>query len=277
MRAGRLKTRRYKVRRRGLGWLLLAVGIALGAAARPLMNGEWRTLLPSQLLPARPVSTPAPQDSQAAERTFTLAGSTWYALELGAFDSAEEAQALASSFRGRGAGGYAAWQDNAWRVLAAAYATRSDAQAVISQLRRQHQVEAGISPIIQPEVTLRLSGRQSQLTALCDAYDALSRLPEQLSVLSGRLDRRSAEREEILSALISQQETLSALKKRLAQQFGQSAPDAVKDAEKILADLSLTLDEALAAQGSTALGAQIKYAQLQCLCRMADYAAALAK
>ena len=28
---------------------------------------------------------------------------------------------------------------------------------------------------------------------------------------------------------------------------------------------------------STALGAQIKYAQLQCLCRMADYAAALAK
>ena len=132
MRAGRLKTRRYKVRRRGLGWLLLAVGIALGAAARPLMNGEWRSLLPSQLLPARPVSTPAPQDSQAAERTFTLAGSTWYALELGAFDSAEEAQALASSFRGRGAGGYAAWQDNAWRVLAAAYATRHAAKNLVA-------------------------------------------------------------------------------------------------------------------------------------------------
>ena len=39
--------------------------------------------------------------------------------------------------------------------------------------------------------------------------------------------------------------------------------------------LSLSLDKALSTQGTAALGAHIKYAQLQCLCRMADHAKAL--
>jgi hypothetical protein len=41
--------------------------------------------------------------------------------------------------------------------------------------------------------------------------------------------------------------------------------------------LAQSLNDALAAQGTAALGGRIKYAQLQCLCRMADHAEGLSK
>ena len=47
-------------------------------------------------------------------------------------------------------------------------------------------------------------------------------------------------------------------------------------APAVLDALSLSLNDAMVAQGTAALGAGLKYAQLQCLCRMADHAAGLA-
>ncbi len=276
MRAGRLKTKRYPVRKRGGGWAaLLVLGILLGAAAATWGKQAWQTALPQ--LPGiwQSSTKQTPESAPREERTFILPGHTWYALQLGAFDSADAAESLAASYRNRGAAGYVRVQGQ-YRVLAAAYAARADAQAVITQLRTQHQVDAVLTEIIQPEVTLLLTGRPDQLTALSDAYDALEQLTVQLAALSDSVDRGKTDRQTALDALRSHKETLTALKYRLDAQFSESMPGTVKDAADMLDALTLSLDDAMAAQGTAALGARLKYAQLQCLCRMADHAAGLA-
>lgn len=277
MRAGRLKTKRYPARKRG-GWAaLLLAGLLLGAGAVTYGKRAWEAalpLLPGVLQPSVP-SAPMPETAAREERTLTLPGHTWYALQLGTFDSADAAETLAETYRSRGAAGYIR-KESQYQVLAAAYTARADAQAVMTQLRVNHQVDAVLKEITQPEVTLRLSGKPDQLTALNDAYDALEQLSTQLAALSDGLDRGKTDRQTALSALRSHRDTLNALKIRIDAQFGKSAPKAVKEASDILEALSLSLNEALSAQSTAALGAQIKYAQLQCLCGMADYAAKLA-
>ncbi len=277
MRAGRLKTKRYPVRKRGGGWAaLLLLGILLGAGAVTFGKQAWQAALPRFQRVKQPSFTQATETGSREERTFTLPGHTWYALQLGAFDSADAAESLAASYRNRGAAGYVRVQEQ-YRVLAAAYATRADAQTVITQLRTQHQVDAVLTEIVQPEVKLRMIGRPDQLNALADAYDALEQLSIQLAALSDSVDRGKTDRQTALDALRSHKETLTALKNRLNAQFGENAPNAVKDASDMLDALTLSLNDAMAAQGTAALGAGIKYAQLQCLSRMADHAAGLTK
>ena len=275
MRAGRLKMKRYPVQKRGR-WaaLLLIAGLLLGAGAVLYGKQAWEAALP--LLPGVLQVSPAPTPETASreELTLTLPGHTWYALQLGAFDSADAAESLAAAYRGRGAAGYIRRQGQ-YRVLAAAYAARADAQAVMTQLRTQHQVDAVLTEITQAEVTLRLNGRPDQLTALCDAYDALEQLSTQLAALSDQLDRGKTDRQTALAALRSHGDTMAALKARLEAQFGKNAPKAVLDAADMLEAMSLSLNEALSAKSTAALGAQLKYAQLQCLCGMADYTAGL--
>ncbi len=275
MRAGKLKIKRYPVRPRGGGRVLtLLLGVMLGAAAVTFGKQAWHTALPEFPLPQRQSAAQTPVPAPREERALTLPGSTWYALQLGAFDHAEAAESLAEAYRSRGAAGYVRRQGQ-YRVLAAAYGARADAQAVMTQLRASHQVDAVLTEITRPQVTLRLTGRQDQLTALSDAYDAIEQLSIQLASLSDSLDRGKTDRQTALDALRSHRDTLTALKNRIGAQFGENLPQAVSAVADLLNALSLSLNDALSAQSDTALGARIKYAQLQCLCGMADYAAGL--
>jgi len=276
MRAGRLKTKRYKVGGGRIGWIfLLILGIALGAGAATLwQNGGLP--LPVGTVSLLPKPTLTPEESARGEKLFTLPGHTWYALQVGSFDNEAQAQSAAEAFRGRGAAGYVL-KSGAYRVLAAAYETRADAQTVQTQLREQHGVDTVITEIGQMEISLRLTGQQAQLTALSDAWDALDQLTEHLSALSQRLDRREADSAQALAALQSQRETLDALNARLNTLFGSAVPRAVQDISALLSDLSAALQSAQSASGVTRLGANIKHAHLLCVCRMAAYAAGLAE
>ena len=247
---------------------LLLLAVLVGAGVCVLRQGD-------KYLTLSPRATLTPEDSAPDTRSVTLPGKTWYALQLGVFEKESAAAGLAEAFRARGAGGFVDGQDN-FRVLAAAYPSRADAQAVQSQLRAAHQVDAFICDVTRPEIVLRLTGQKAQLTALLDAYDALDQAAEHLSSLSCALDNREMKAEEILPALQSRRDTATALARRLAALFGESPHPAVREIIALLSDLSQALDSALAASGETRLGAQIKYCQLLCICRMADYARKLA-
>ena len=136
MRAGKLRTKQYKIRRGGrgrLGWLTAALVLALGAGALYAGLLPW----PGPEVALAPSPTLTPQDSAAETRLIALPGGAWYALQMGAFDQASSAQSLADSYRGRGAAGWI-WQEENYRVLAAAYATRAEAQAVQTRLGSQN-------------------------------------------------------------------------------------------------------------------------------------------
>ena len=270
-----LNTRTYRVRRGGPRWIvwgILALLLAGCACALPRM-------LPPDAAPRlsiQPAPTLSPQDSAADSRVITLAGDTWYALQLGAFDSADAARSLAEAYRVRGAGGLI-WRQDAYRVLAAAYASRADAQAVQTRLMAQHGVETMVIDVRAPEVTLRVTGQKAQLDALTDAYDAVPKLIRHLSELSSALDQGEAEVSQTLAALQSERDTAAALAAKLQTLFGDGGHPAVQDLRSMLDGATAALDAALTAQSATRLGAQIKYCQLFCLCRMAAHAQGLAQ
>ena len=271
MRAGKLKTRQYKVKRKG-GWpLLLAAGVLLGAGLGSYLRGEWKAQTPARIS-AEPAPTLTPEESRMTETTLSLTGQTWYALQLGVFDQPDGARQQAESYRGRGAGGYV-FRKEGYRVLAAAYATRADAQAVMTQIKNQHGVDASVVEIQQPQVTLRLTGQKAQLTALTDACDAMEKLTAHLFQLSSALDRREIQTPDIRKALQSERDTVSALNRQLAIRFPDPAPEPVAALAQLLSDSAQSLDAALNTQSVTRLSAQLKYCHLLCLCRMAAYAA----
>ena len=272
MRAGKLKTRRYRVRRGG-HWLPLVILAALLAGGAVYFSRGGSFSLPLSL-PLSPAPTLTPRESAADTRTVTLSGQTWYALQLGAFDGEGPARELAQGFQARGAGGFLHRQDQ-YRVLAAAYPARADAQAVQAQLRSRHNVEAVVYEISWPQITLRLTGQKAQLTALEDAYAALEKAAEHLSALSLSLDRRETEAQAARSALLSEKETASALAQRLAALFGTAPHSAVQKIIALLTNLADALQEAVNAQGETRLGAQVKYCQLLCISGLAVYAQGL--
>ena len=275
MRTGRVSRKRYQVRRRGWGYAaVLAAGIIIGAAALALRQGIGTAHSPLTLLSVPAAPSRPPEETQPQERLLTLPGRAWFALSLGGYDTPEGARAQAEAYQSRGAGGYL-YKTGNYQALAAVYASRADAVAVKNQLWDRHQVETAVTEIVQPEVTLRLSGQKGQLTALSDACDALDQLSGHLSALSAALDQRAQSVEEALAALQSERDPLNALSRSLTDWFGDSPPAPVRSVKTLLDDLARSLEECQGAKGSTALGAKVKYAQLQCVCRMADYAAAL--
>lgn len=265
MRAGRLKVRRYKTRRHSPVWPILLGLLALGCAAFWLLRD---TNAAAFLRFAPALSS---QERAADTRTLILPGKTWYALQLGVFEDTASANSLAESFRLRGAAGYIARREH-YRVLAAAYPARADAQAVQTQLRTQHQVDAYIYELSRPEITLKLTGQRAQLTALSDAYDALDQAAEQLFALSQAIDQ--GEEQDYRAALASHRETAAALRGRLSALFS-APPEAVRQVIDLLGALADGLEQAESAQSAVRLGAQIKYCQLLCAVGMADYAASL--
>ena len=272
VRAGRLATRRYKVRRQKMGWLLLIACISLGFCASAYLR--FLQPLPQTHISVQPAPTLPPEETQADERTVTLAAQSWYALQIGVFDDASAAGQEADALRARGAGGYIFRKDGC-RLLAAAYTARADAQAVMSRLKTRHGLSTEIVEIVSPEITLRLSGQKGQLTALTDTFSAMEKLCGHLYQLSLSLDRQETEAAEALTALQSERDTLSVLSARLQSRFGASAPAAVLGLKQILDDCVQSLTAAGAAKNLTQLGAQVKYCHLECICRMAAYASVL--
>ena len=271
MRAGSIKIKRYKTRKKGWGWVILMALLLLS-------YGLWRWQQAGFPLPLSqslsPAPTLSPEQARTEEKTLILPGQSWYALQLGIFDLEASARSMAAGFQARGAGGFIDDREK-YRVLAAAYENRADAQAVQQQLKALHNVEAYILPLQSPELTLQLSGQKAQLTALSDALDALHQTATLLSHLSLSLDRREINQETLRSALSSQQETLSSLEKRLHQLFGENPHTAVQPILSTLEELTVSLATARQAQGETRLGAQVKYCQLLCIVRLSQYAAEL--
>ena len=161
-------------------------------------------------------------------------------------------------------------------MLAAAYEARAEAQAVQAQLKAQHGVDTVVTEIVRPEITLRLTGQRAQLSALCDAYDALDAMTLRLSALSQALDQGAGDGQAARAALQSERDTLAAQRTRLESLFGPDAHPAVQDLKALIGEMASALDAALAASGDTRLGACVKYAQLLCLCRLAAHQQGLA-
>lgn len=201
-----------------LSYLLLflsAVVVISGVVSR----GGDLTIEPAAT--ATPIPTDAYFDETVEEREITLPSATWYALQLGAFESETAAQELGQQFVKRGAAGYV-WHDGRYRTLAAVYPSREDAQAVREQLSEAHSVDSYLYQIDLPALHLLMKGMKGQLDILEAAFAHANDLVTNLQESSVAMDRQEMSGEEAAQLLNGLGEQVSTVSLRLQQRF--SAP-----------------------------------------------------
>lgn len=260
------RTRVYPAQRPWNRWLsLMILGIAAVLAAGGLLRRNT-----GAELSVEPLSTAAPLaleerfDETPAKQEISLPASEWYALQLGAFENEEAARALADQYVSRGAAGYV-WHDGRYRVLAAAYPAKDDAQLVREQLQLVHGIESYLHQVRLPEISLRISGMQGQLDILQAALIHANDLVCELQRMSVAMDRQEMNAQEAIDALQSLNEQVSLVELRLRQRFASprhAAVDALLNGFRHYAAFCETLQSHMS---QVELGAGVKHQTLLAL------------
>lgn len=221
-------------------------------------------------LSIRAAATPTPIplnesfDETMTETEFTTPSITWYALQLGTFETEKAAQEAANQYIMRGAGGFV-WHDGRYRTLAAVYPTREDAQSVRTRLAQQHGVDTYLFEIHLPAIQLRLSGMKGQTDLLEAAFIHASDLAAQLYALSIALDRQEISVSECVSQLKLHAQTIQTVSLRLNQRFRKPEPDAVKGFCELFEAFSAFAFSCDTDTSNVTLGSQMKYQTLSAL------------
>lgn len=220
---------------------------------------------------AAPTATPIPTDAYFDEtpeqREVTLPSATWYALQLGAFESETAAGELAGQFSRRGAAGFV-WHDGRYRTLAAVYPTREDAQNVRMQLREVYEIDSYLYQIDLPALHVLLGGMKGQLDILEAAFAHAHDLAENLHAVSVALDRQEisgAEAAQALSALGAQVDTVAL---RMRQRFTSPRHATVEGLLGCFEDYAAFLETLNETDSAVTMGMRLKHQTLSTLYRL---------
>ena len=211
-------------------------------------------------------------DETITAREISLPARSWFAIQLGVFDGEDSARALAESFMARGAAGYVR-KDSRFRVLAALYSTKEEAQTVRQQLQGQHDIDSYVYEIALPEIVLNVNGMAGQLDALEAGLQFLHTTIQKFCEISVSMDRQDLVVEQELSRLAEVASQADTLKGVLTQRFAAVNYTAVSDLISLLGEIgkySVTVAEA-SPKGTVAMSAQMKNQTLALLSSVENY------
>jgi len=157
-------------------------------------------------------------DETVTAREISLPARSWYAIQLGAYDGEDSARSQAESYMARGAAGYVR-KDSRYRVLAALYPTKEDAQTVRQQLQSQHEIDSYVYEIALPEIVLNVNGMAGQLDALEAGLQFLDTAIRKFCEISVSMDRQDLVVEQELTRLADISSQVDTLQSVLAQRF----------------------------------------------------------
>lgn len=236
---------------------LSAVILFSGVAARSGGDAVFETVATPS-----PIPLDAAFDETRETREITLNGSVWYALQLGAFETEEAAGQLAEQFQRRGAAGYL-WPEERFRVLAAVYPEKEDAQAVRQQLRDQHDVDSYLFEISIPSVSLRMTGMRGQIDILEAAFLHAEELIRQMERISETLDRQEITPAEAAEELNTLREQVELVALRMEQRFLSPRNAAVTGLIGLMRDYATFAREKTGQESNALLSRQLKYQTIQ--------------
>ena len=236
---------------------LSAVILFSGVAARSGGDAVFETVATPS-----PIPLDAAFDETRETREITLNGSVWYALQLGAFETEEAARQLAEQFQRRGAAGYL-WPEERFRVLAAVYPEKEDAQAVRQQLRDQHDVDSYLFEISIPSVSLRMTGMRGQIDILEAAFLHAEELIRQMEHISETLDRQEITPAEAAEELNTLREQVELVALRMEQRFLSPRNAAVTGLIGLMRDYAAFAREETGQESNALLSRQLKYQTIQ--------------
>ena len=236
---------------------LSAVILFSGVAARSGGDAVFETVATPS-----PIPLDAAFDETRETREITLNGSVWYALQLGAFETEEAARQLAEQFQRRGAAGYL-WPEDRFRVLAAVYPEKEDAQVVRQQLRDQHDVDSYLFEISIPSVSLRMTGMRGQIDILEAAFLHAEDLIRQMERISETLDRQEITPAEAAEELNTLREQVELVALRMEQRFLSPRNAAVTGLIGLMRDYAAFAREETGQESNALLSRQLKYQTIQ--------------
>lgn len=245
-----------------LSYLLLFFSAVIVLSGLTNRGGEQPIIQP--VATETPIPLEAAFDETPESRELTLPGGTWYALQLGAFETEAGARDLAEQYGSRGAAGYV-WLDGRYRTLAAIYPSREDAQNVRQQLLSQHSIESYLYEVPIPALTVRMKGMKGQIDILQAAFSHAAELTSSLQALSVRMDRQElsvAEACEALNALKAQMELVAL---RLEQRFTTPRNAAVQGLIGLFRDFGAFAAKQDEGQSAVELGRQVKHEAIHSL------------
>ena len=277
MRAQGLKTQTYKTGGAFYRVLLCALMSAAIWAAFAFARAKLGIPLAFSIQKESVQTQAAPSEAKESvylTNEISLTGRAWYALQLGAFTQENAAWQLSQEFITRGAAGYVWRDENIYRVYAAAYPTRAEAQSVQTRLSDQG-VTTYIQPLSEPEITLRAAGSEREVVAVREAISYLDALSTKLYTLSTALDAGDMDAASALSALESECMTCHALVEALEKAFDQTLPAEITPLKTLLEALYAEKSAFQNNMSAARVGAALKRCQLTATAGIGNFVAGL--
>ena len=278
MHSPHIKTQTYKtggtLRRILLCLLLCALIIGASSLVRKKMGVPLTFSLMPQATSAPKASEAPKEDVTYGSLDITLTDRSWYALQLGAFTQENAAYQLSQEFIPRGAAGYVCHEADIFRVYAAAYPTRAEAQSVQTRLNEQG-VTTYIQPCNEASVTLRATGTHTQLNAVSDIFSYLDTLSLKFFTLSSQLDKSEISTTDAFSALMSEGTTCRALADALSSAFTKEFPASAQQLHDLLTLIAQECESSQNSQSAARIGAALKRCQLSVIVGLKNLFSAL--
>lgn len=227
----------------------------------------------------RPTAIGKAFDETITSREISLPAKKWYAIQLGAFDSEESARSQAEGFIARGAAGYVR-KDSRFRVLAALYPTREEAQTVRQQLQSQHEIDSYVYEIALPEIVLGLNnGMAGQWDVLEAGMLFLNTTLEKFCEISTSMDKQDLPVEQELSRLAEIASQADTLKSVLSQRFSTVNNAVVSNLINLMGEIKKATSAVAetSSKGNVAMGAQMKNQTLNLLTEVESYLYSIGK
>jgi len=267
-------SKRYP-RSSGNGRLFFLLLIVIACAA-VMSASQGFPILSVPVAASTPVPLPQPT-ATASDNTLTLERQSWYAVQLGAYDTQALALEMADSYRGRGAAGYVV-QDGLYRVLAAAFPVREEADSVLAQLQQQEGFDTAILyRLSAEEVILQVVATPIQASALAQGYALLPEMIRELSRLSLALDRETMDASAVRAAAGTNLTRIRQLLTTMDLSLAGANNAIVTGLTDLLTASASAMEQLATAQDDKALSfsAQIKYNHLDILWRYVEYVHAM--
>ncbi len=294
MKQTRLRTKRYPAGR-GLQRLvaLTLFAAALFILSQTIRFGGAPTATPAPIAPVTPtpaaIVAPTPGTTQLVDevpqpgfatqapdqtgsQSVFVPAQDWYAIQFGAYSSDEAARKQAGQYVGRGAAGYTL-EDTSFRVLAAVYNSRDEAETIKARLKDGQGIDSYIYRLSADAVELAVTAAPAQIEALQNSYDALNAALQELGRLSMELDKQRIDGAGVILATQEVRLNILAKQKALEQALSGSQSDVVVGLRNLLDNAAQGLETICMqnAQETVIMTSKIKYHQIDLLWRYVQY------
>lgn len=268
-----LETKKYP--KGGGGSLLLLLFLVIICVAVLTAQTGFPVLFIDGPLP-KPQATmePLPQVSAApSDSTLTIARQSWYAVQVGSYESQAQADTAAEQLRKRGGAGYV-YKSGSYRLLVSCYPSQEEAEEVRQKLQASGEFTSPVLyHFVSDEILLRIVAAPVQSSALSQGYALLPEMIRELSRLSLALDRSTMDAAAARAAIATNLARVRSLIDLMNTALSGSSHQLTRGLMELLEACASSLEAIKQNSGDTlSLSAQIKYNHMEILCRFIDYA-----